>query len=472
MATALIDVCVRNKKLELAETLFDDLFGEFVTPDEITFCSLIRGFGSLNDFDWTNIKRILNKMRLEFDIQPSINIYNALLEVCAVQNDVEQAEAFIDQMLAEQIVPNDLTLKTVQNRRSIRKLVRQLDREIYCRRFTMLSFIFFRSLLVAFYLFACCYCVQETTLGIFTTQSYASVQRNPPDVEPTDAELRSIGLCAQKLWDLDDNKLMPGVDYKIDVQGDTQRYDGVDAARNRLFERVDTSVWSRPTYRAFEALLDNYERRTGRTERVTEQELREQDAFLEAIVQTRPMQYVKNYLAETVSSQLVFVAQLACVQRGGSRDDREFQRHCRDLWFPNYDRDARDDSSGFEHVFVGESDIDTGRVSGFHSWIQFYRQEASGNLDYRGYIIQGYGSRLPDDDERVLQLQLEWDGEIKSISSIIVGSSPEFDFALYTLYFEAGRRQTRARFVNRNVEIRCYPIHEIYIGTCYVALRP
>lgn len=42
------------------------------------------------------------------------------------------------------------------------------------------------------------------------------------------------------------------------------------------------------------------------------------------------------------------------------------------------------DSSGFEHVFVGETKSGTELV-GFHNWIQFYLQEKNGNLDYKGY---------------------------------------------------------------------------------------
>lgn len=102
------------------------------------------------------------------------------------------------------------------------------------------------------------------------------------------------------------------------------------------------------------------------------------------------MQYVKNYLAQTVSSQYTTKLFLTYSQNGGSTDDREFHDFCRELWFPHYNRDAEDDSSGFEHVFVGESD--SGRVSGFHNWIQFYREEQRGSLDYRGYITSGYGS--------------------------------------------------------------------------------
>ena len=43
------------------------------------------------------------------------------------------------------------------------------------------------------------------------------------------------------------------------------------------------------------------------------------------------------------------------------------------------------DSSGFEHVFVGET-RGADEVIHFHNWIQFYLQEKAGHVDYQGYI--------------------------------------------------------------------------------------
>jgi len=64
----------------------------------------------------------------------------------------------------------------------------------------------------------------------------------------------------------------------------------------------------------------------------------------------------------------------------------EFETELRRIWFEFYPRHgSQADSSGFEHVFVGETD--STEVIGFHNWIQFYLQEQNGKLDYKGYIF-------------------------------------------------------------------------------------
>lgn len=44
----------------------------------------------------------------------------------------------------------------------------------------------------------------------------------------------------------------------------------------------------------------------------------------------------------------------------------------------------REDSCGFEHVFVGETKNGQ-EVMGLHNWVQFYLQEKHNHVDYKGY---------------------------------------------------------------------------------------
>lgn len=94
-----------------------------------------------------------------------------------------------------------------------------------------------------------------------------------------------------------------------------------------------------------------------------------------------------------VSFQVMSVAHQYLVSKGKSeRDTKKFKQQLYDMWFKLYSRSGRYgalDSSGFEHVFVGETRRSKGKseVLGFHNWIQFYLQEKSGNVDYQGYIL-------------------------------------------------------------------------------------
>jgi poly(U)-specific endoribonuclease len=65
----------------------------------------------------------------------------------------------------------------------------------------------------------------------------------------------------------------------------------------------------------------------------------------------------------------------------------EFTRTLRRIWFDFYPRSShatREDTSAFEHVFVGETT--SSKIDGFHNWIQYYLEEKHGNLNYLGFV--------------------------------------------------------------------------------------
>ncbi|WP_395239399.1 hypothetical protein, partial [Salmonella sp. s54412] len=98
-----------------------------------------------------------------------------------------------------------------------------------------------------------------------------------------------------------------------------------------------------------------------------------------------------------------------------------FQKKLFEIWFHGYRRKSNNDSSGFEHVFVGE--IWRSKVTGLHNWLQLYHLEKEKQVDYRGHF-----KFYPSEPIR-LKLQFHWGKYKKKISSVFFGTSPEFEVA-------------------------------------------
>lgn len=240
-----------------------------------------------------------------------------------------------------------------------------------------------------------------------------------------------------QLWKLDTNRLRPGADYKINLQGKAGfvaqgSNNAVDRARAPLFSYVNEDKLKKiQTYAYFINLLDNYEMSTGVSETVTHEELKENHLFLDAILETEVMKCAYKYL----------------VSKGHSPSDpTKFKRQLYDIWFQLYhrDRSGGEDSCGFEHVFVGETKYGK-EVIGLHNWIQFYLQEKQGHVDYKGY--KGIAKKnTPDEENHLLNLQFSWKGLVKPVSGSFIGVSPEFEMAVFTIIFlKSSEKMTTTR---------------------------
>eukprot|EP01025_Chloroclados_australasicus_P046649 TRINITY_DN5147_c0_g1_i1.p2 TRINITY_DN5147_c0_g1~~TRINITY_DN5147_c0_g1_i1.p2 ORF type:complete len:230 (-),score=15.03 TRINITY_DN5147_c0_g1_i1:395-1084(-) len=124
-ATALLSVCVQNGKLQMAENIFDQLFGEYVAPDPITFSVLIQGYGSIDPPDWEAIASTLRTMETDYELMPDVTVYNALLNVCVRSNDLQRAQALLAQMERERVTPDEITRSILSNKRAFRACLRK-----------------------------------------------------------------------------------------------------------------------------------------------------------------------------------------------------------------------------------------------------------------------------------------------------------------------------------------------------------
>lgn len=234
------------------------------------------------------------------------------------------------------------------------------------------------------------------------------------------------------------NRMTPGIDYTISVQrraGFVNQGSHVvqDHASQPLFSNVnENKLMNATTISRFTRLLDNYERSTGVAERVTTEELTEMSLFLDAVLETEVMKRAHKYL----------------VSKGKSSSNLgQFKSQLQLIWFHLYHRQRNTgvDSCGFEHVFVGETKSGT-EIIGFHNWIQFYLQEKNMHLDYKGYKARDHD--LPDQDDHVLNLQFSWHGLVKPVGSTFIGTSPEFEMAVFTIVFLMNTERSTTVLVN------------------------
>lgn len=276
---------------------------------------------------------------------------------------------------------------------------------------------------------------------------------NIQPIEPSAQEISDIAKAAQRLWELDINRLTPGEGFILDVQGEKSPNDHRDMATRPLFQFVDPSYLEKPTFKSFLALLDNYIADEGSSEVVTKEETTEVEHFLDLIMDTSVMQYTHKWLArnnKVPSDRQGFIAKLNAA------------------WFGLYRRKVANDSSGFEHVFLGEREV--GKVVGLHNWLQLRNEEIAGRLNYKGKIRPRRRVPLDYPKDQLITIQFEWAGEEKFISSSFVGTSPEFEMALYSMCFFSGSEASIVALGPHRVNIKAFSIKQPggpFIGSAF-----
>jgi len=212
----------------------------------------------------------------------------------------------------------------------------------------------------------------------------------------TDEEIRTI---SSQIWAADSARIT-GSDVQYNANGP------------KLFTYVNEARFT-GTYARLIALLDNYIAETGVADSCGTACRNEEDAFLDAILATRPIQLLHSWL---IGQGLA----------GSSTAD--FKNSLRQYWFYRYTRSGGPlDSSGFEHTFVGE--IKNNAVTGSHNWVNIYFEEKYGAFSL--------SSSSPTCQPEILKFGFRWSPSgtsySKSVSSLFVRTSPETEIALYTL---------------------------------------
>ena len=231
-------------------------------------------------------------------------------------------------------------------------------------------------------------------------------------------------------------------DILLDEQARAHGSRTIDLATRPLFHAVKENKLHRGTYPAFERLLDNFAVNFRDPEEYSPQEGEEIDSFLLQVIDSEPMRLARSYVTRVLQPGLTVAGFRAALRR---------------MWFDIYTNHYRGRSthycSGFEHVFVGEGKFDRrrgaaaskGEISGYHSWLKFYRDEDGGRVNYLGYKYDLGAAGGGPANPHVVTLQMIWNhidlrGRLraqlfKKKGGFFVGASPECEMAMATVAF-------------------------------------
>jgi poly(U)-specific endoribonuclease len=228
----------------------------------------------------------------------------------------------------------------------------------------------------------------------------------------TDAQLRSLGA---ELFTLDQNNVRNII--TVAAQGRGTGCPGL--ASDRLMT-VNTAAYSRPTIARLLPLFNHFRADVNIAETFTAAQTREQNEFIDAVFNTPVMRRAETFLQ----------------QNGLPSGRANFVRN----WFDLYSRgNGALGSNGFEHVFMAETR--DGSIMGAHQWIWFDDQNRRGILNYRGHrsfvgTIGGVGTA---NRASGIASIFNWRGFCKPISSLFIGTSPEFELAIFNVCYHARR---------------------------------
>ncbi|KAK9499928.1 hypothetical protein O3M35_002864 [Rhynocoris fuscipes] len=228
----------------------------------------------------------------------------------------------------------------------------------------------------------------------------------------SDDELKKF---CEKLLESDKNNVANFI--TLNLQGKSKFDDNSDVSPNKLMT-VAPGAYKPLTISKVLPLYDNYDADSTHAEEVTKVKKDEEAALLDAFLATDVMIQAKNLLQ---------------TKEIAPKNDKDFRNFISDLWFTTFSRGGRKKgSSAFEHIFLGE--LKKGDISGLHSWIFFNHEEQKDRINYLGWTKK---MDFPNNKGSIIKVKYTWKNVTKPAGSMFVGTSPEFDMALYTVCFFA-----------------------------------
>ncbi|XP_033227982.1 GATA zinc finger domain-containing protein 8-like [Belonocnema kinseyi] len=229
---------------------------------------------------------------------------------------------------------------------------------------------------------------------------------NPPQLLISDEELTKLTEDLFSRQEFDANKYI-----KLNLQKKVNSTDIADESLEPLFE-VQAGVNNIPTIEVIQMLYDNYEYDSQIREKVTPEKVKEQNDFLEVILQTNVMSRVTKWLTE---------------KNYISPDSLLMKEMLNRIWFTPIEGST----SAFERTFLAEK-YGEASIMGLQNWVYVNHAESKKEVNYMGYM-----DKLDLGDKGALLKVVFKSDKIIQPTAIFVGTLPELEMALYTVCFYA-----------------------------------
>jgi len=108
---ALIDACVRCGQISRAPALLSDMFKQGISPNLITYSSILKGYCQENRMD--KALELLGHMKQASSFRPDEVTYNTLLDGCARQGLFDQGLSLLEEMQQAGVRPSNYTLSVL-----------------------------------------------------------------------------------------------------------------------------------------------------------------------------------------------------------------------------------------------------------------------------------------------------------------------------------------------------------------------
>ncbi|KAI6231202.1 Endoribonuclease [Aphelenchoides besseyi] len=298
------------------------------------------------------------------------------------------------------------------------------------------------------------------SLGLLSVvQSLTSI----PDFKVSD---NAIAQLVNQMRDADAEKPQ-FCDITLNYQG---YFNGRESVSYNLFKSIKPTLFKRPSFAKLLALRKYFNPQTGVAEVQSQAKIQAIKEFFETVWSSGPFKKLIEFVrAHSKSIDLLVNKQIESTDHPWAKDPNTFRQAVMSIWFDTFSRaKGKLDSSGFEHVFLGE--VKNQQVSGMHNWAVMADLERSPteNFIYRGYLRKEF--------DVIAEVNLMWKGFEKPQGSFLANSSPAFDFSLLTACFLARRGPGNKCFATIdgcNIAVQSYEQAQngkMFIGTVYPAI--